>query len=96
MRDNPRFREDFKNVVESVYGEDAYALKMCLGGDALQTAKGTEGSYNEMIQRLDNKYGNTRKVMDLVISDLKALKRIKGLLRLKVLQRWWIKWNSVG
>lgn len=49
------------NIVERVYGEHAYALKMCLVGDALQTVMGTEGNYNEMIQRLDDKYGNTRK-----------------------------------
>lgn len=76
MREYPRFKEDFKNLVKSVYGEDAYALKMCLGGDALQTVRGTEGNYKEMFQRLDDKFGNARKVVDMVISDLKALKRI--------------------
>ncbi|XP_063879513.1 uncharacterized protein LOC135110848 isoform X1 [Scylla paramamosain] len=42
LREYPRFKEDFKNLVKSVYGEDAYALKMCLSGDALQTVRGAE------------------------------------------------------
>ncbi|KAK4322373.1 hypothetical protein Pmani_006887 [Petrolisthes manimaculis] len=95
VRDYPRFKEDFKNLVKSVYGEDAYALKKCLSGDALQTVKGVEGNNIEMMQRLDDKYGNMRKVMDLVISDLKALKKInegdtKGFVKLvdQVEQCW--------
>lgn len=95
LRDYPRFKEDFKNLVKSVYGEDAYALKMCLSGDALQTVRGAEGNYEEMFERLDDKFGNARKVVDLVISDLKALKRInegdtKGFIRMvdQVEQCW--------
>ena len=68
---------------------------MCLSGDALQTVRGAEGNYQEMIQRLDDKFGNVRKVVDLVISDLKALKRInegdtKGFIRMvdQVEQCW--------
>lgn len=72
VREYPRFKEDFKNLVKGVYGEDAYALKMCLSGKALQTVRGVEGNY-KMIQRLDDKFGNTRKVVDLVVSYFKAL-----------------------
>ena len=67
-----RFKDDFENLVRSVYGEDAYALKMCLSSDGLQTIRGTEGNYEEMMQLLDDKFGNARKVVDLVISDLMA------------------------
>ena len=95
LRDYPRFKEDFKNLVKSVCGEDAYALKMCLSGDALQTVRGAEGNYDEMIQKLDDKFGNARKVVDLVISDRKALKRInegdtKGFIKMvdQVEQCW--------
>lgn len=49
---------------------------MCLSGKALQTVRGVEDNYKEMIQRLDDKFCNTRKVVDLVISDFTALKRI--------------------
>lgn len=49
---------------------------MCLGEEALQAVKGAEGNYNEMVKRLDDKYGNPRKIIDLVISDLKTLRKI--------------------
>lgn len=76
VRDYPNFKDDFQNLVKNVYGADPYALKMCLSGDALQTVRGAEGSYDEMFERLDDKYGNARKIVDLVISDLKCLRKI--------------------
>ena len=57
-------------------GTDLYALKMCLSGETLQAIKGSEGNYDEMSQRLDGIFGNSRKIMNLVISDLKSLKKI--------------------
>ncbi|XP_037773212.1 uncharacterized protein LOC119568872 [Penaeus monodon] len=76
LREYPTFKEDYKNLVQSEYGADPYALKMCLGGEALQTIKGSEGNYDEMFKRLDDKFGNPRKIVDLVISDLKSLRKI--------------------
>lgn len=78
LRDYPTFKEDYKNLVKSMYGTDPYALKMCLGGEALQAVKGSEGNYEEMFKRLDDKFGNSRKIVDLVISDLKSLKKTDG------------------
>ncbi|KAK4314188.1 hypothetical protein Pmani_014521 [Petrolisthes manimaculis] len=46
LRDYPTFKEDYKNLVTSMYGTDPYALKMCLGGEALQAVKGSEGDYD--------------------------------------------------
>ena len=78
-----------------MYGTDPYALKMCLSGEALQAVKGSEGNYDEMLQRLDDKFGNSRKIVDLVISDLKSLKKIsdgdtKGFIKMvdQVEQCW--------
>ena len=95
LRDYPTFKEDYKNLVQSMYGTDPYALKMCLGGEALQAVKGSEGNYEEMFQRLDDKFGNSRKIVDLVISDLKSLKKItdgdtKGFIKMvdQVEQCW--------
>lgn len=76
VREYPSFKEDFKNLVKKAYGADPYALKMCLSGDALQTVRGVEGSYDEMFGRLDDKYGNARKIVDIVIGDLKCLRKI--------------------
>ncbi|XP_047499242.1 uncharacterized protein LOC125046242 [Penaeus chinensis] len=95
LREYPTFKEDYKNLVQSEYGTDPYALKMCLGGEALQTVKGSEGNYNEMFKRLDDKFGNPRKIVDLVISDLKSLRKIsdgdtKGFIKMvdQVEQCW--------
>ena len=76
IREYPNFKEDFQNLVKNVYGADPYALRMCLSGDALQTVRGAESNYDEMFQRLDDKYGNARKIVDLVISDIKCLRKI--------------------
>lgn len=57
--------------MEKLYGSDPSALKMCLCGDALQTIREAESSNNEMFKRLDAKYGNARKIEDIVMSDLK-------------------------
>lgn len=35
LRDYHTFKDDYKNLVTSTYGTDPYALKMCLGGEAL-------------------------------------------------------------
>ena len=95
LRDYPAFKEDYKNLVKSTYGTDPYALKMCLSGEALQAVKGSEGNYEEMFQRLDDKFGNSRKIVDLVISDLKSLRKIsdgdtKGFIKMvdQVEQCW--------
>lgn len=95
LRDYPTFKEDYRNLVTSVYGTDPYALKMCLGGEALQAIKGSEGDYDEMFQRLDDKFGNSRKIVDSVVSDLKSLKKIsdgdaKGFIKMvdQVEQCW--------
>lgn len=95
LRDYPTFKEDYNNLVKSIYGTDPYALKMCLGGEALQAVKGSEGSYDEMFKRLDDKFGNSRKIVDLVVSDLKSLKKIadgdsKGFIKMvdQVEQCW--------
>ncbi|XP_068229326.1 uncharacterized protein [Palaemon carinicauda] len=68
---------------------------MCLGGEALQAVKGSEGNYDEMIQRLDDKFGNPRKIVDLVVGELRSLKKIydndtKGFIKMvdQVEQCW--------
>ncbi|XP_064083900.1 uncharacterized protein LOC135199676 [Macrobrachium nipponense] len=65
------------------------------GGEALQAVKGSEGNYDEMIQRLDDKFGNSRKIVDLVVGELRSLKKIydddtKGFIKMvdQVEQCW--------
>ena len=76
IRDYPSFKSDFKRLVNSSFGEDPYALKQCLSGEALKCVLGVENDYHEMFKRLDEKFGNDRKIVDVVVNDLKALKKI--------------------
>ncbi|XP_064112965.1 uncharacterized protein LOC135219811 [Macrobrachium nipponense] len=95
LRNYPTFKEDYENLVKSIYGTNPYALKMCLGGEALHAVKGSEGNYDEMIQHLDDKFGNSRKIVDLVVGKLRSLKKIydddtKGFIKMvdQVEQCW--------
>ena len=44
-----------------VYGKDPYALRKCLYGDALLAIRGVDDDYDEMIDRLNDKYGRPDK-----------------------------------
>jgi hypothetical protein len=43
----------------SSYGQDPFALKKYLSGDALRTVKGVDDDFTEMFYRLDIKYKET-------------------------------------
>ena len=43
--------------MEPVYGTDPYALKKCLYGNALSAIQGFDDDFEEMMSRLDLKYG---------------------------------------
>lgn len=72
-REFPKFKEDFTRLVVPTYGKDPYVLKRCLSGDALQSVRGVENDYDAMQERLDQKYGSPRKIVDMVIGDLRAM-----------------------
>ena len=81
--------------MKSVYGSIPYALKICVTDEALQAVKGLEGNYVKMFRCLDDKFDNARKIVDLVIRDLKSLKRVsdgdsKGFIKMddQVEQCW--------
>ncbi|KAK3876441.1 hypothetical protein Pcinc_018772 [Petrolisthes cinctipes] len=74
LRDYPSFKDDFTRIIEEHNGKDPFALKQCLCGDALNCITGCENDYDEMFMRLDEQYGNPRKVVDVVIGELNALK----------------------
>ena len=61
------FRHDFQRLMTKQFGKDAFALRQCLKGDALETVSGIEDDYEEMFRRLDSKYGEPRKLVDAVI-----------------------------
>ena len=76
IRDYPSFKCDFKGLMNNNFGEDSYTLQQCLSGEALKCVLGIENYYQEMFKRLDDKFGNNRKIVDLVINDLRALKKV--------------------
>ena len=96
IRDYPSFKNDFKNHVVAAYGEDPFALKGCLSGDALSTVKGVDNDYDEMFRRLDLKYGRPEKLTDAVLAELKKLKQIpdndykKVLSTVDIVERCWL------
>lgn len=95
LRDFPDFKDDFTRIVEENYGKDPFALKQCLGGEALKSIAGCENDYEAMFKRLDEQFGDPRKIVDVVIGDLKTIKTIndgdnKGFVKMvgKVEQCW--------
>lgn len=76
MREYPNFRDDYERLVVPKYGQDPYVLRQCLSGEALHSVKGLENDYVAMRERLNQKYGNHRKVIDLIIGDLRAMKQL--------------------
>ncbi|XP_068247848.1 uncharacterized protein [Palaemon carinicauda] len=76
IRDFPNFRDDYKRLMVHSFGKDPYALRSCLSGEALNTVRGIENDYDEMLSRLDLRYGDNRKLVDAVLSDLKSIKPV--------------------
>lgn len=87
VREFPNFKEDYTRLVVPTYGKDPYVLRQCLSGDALLSVRGLENDYDAMQERLEQKYGSPRKVVDLIVGDLRALKPVsegddKGLIKM--------------
>ena len=77
LREYPTFKRDYERHMHPVYGNDAYALRGCLKGNAEKVVRGVEDNYQEMFHRLDKKYGCEEKLVDSVMGELKGLKRIQ-------------------
>ncbi|KAK4304813.1 hypothetical protein Pmani_023248 [Petrolisthes manimaculis] len=96
VREYPSFKSNFERLMNDNFGKDPFALKQCLTGDALKTVLGVEDDYEEMFKRLDEKFGNKRKIVDFVINDLKSLKKLsdcdgKGFIKMvERVERCWL------
>eukprot|EP00794_Sanderia_malayensis_P021205 gene21205-23287_t len=80
IRDYPRFKSDFvKQVVPEMKSKDsmAYALRSCLTKLPLNIVKNVDDDLDEMWKRLDEKYGRTSKLADVVMFDIKRLRVVK-------------------
>ncbi|XP_068235508.1 uncharacterized protein [Palaemon carinicauda] len=69
-------RDDYKRLMVHSFGKDPYALRSCLSGEALNTVRGIENDSDEILSRLDSRYGDSCKLVDAVLSDLKSIKPV--------------------
>ena len=76
LTEYPSFIRDYETHMKPVYGDDPYALKKCLHGDALSAVRGVDDDFDGMKGRLDNKYGRPDKLANAIINKLKAMKAV--------------------
>ena len=102
LRDYPSFKKNYERHMKPVYGDDPYALRVCLTGDAELTIKGVEDDYRKMFERLDDKYGCPEKLVDSIMGDLKALKKIQEgdmidlVKMIEIVERSWLDLNRMN
>ena len=72
----PAFITHYKKHVETQYGKDPFTLMQCLSGEAEKHVRPVEEDYDEMMNRLQTKYGSDEKQVDVILKDLKNLKRV--------------------
>ena len=73
IREYPRFKYDFKTqVLPSILEtQQSYVLKSCLTGVPLEVVKNVDHSITEMWKRLDDKYAEPSKIIDVIMNDIK-------------------------
>ena len=75
IRDYPRFKADFlSQVTQNVTGDaaQAYALKSCLTNTPYDIVRNVDNDISEMWNRLDEKYGKTSKMIDVIMYEVKS------------------------
>ena len=79
IRQYPRFKKDFEQqVLPGLPKESApYALRSCLGREPLSIVRSVEDDIEEMLKRLDEKYGDPAKIAEVVIASINEVKVIK-------------------
>ena len=96
LRDFPIFIKDYIRYMEPTFGDDPYALRSCLSGKALEAVIGVDDDYSEMWKRLKITFGDSEKLVDSVLSEIRGLKPIKendgnALISLvKLLEKCWL------
>ena len=76
VREYPSFKTDYENLMVPCYGNDPFALKKCLSGEALEGVRGVDNDYDEMFRRLNMKYGRPERLIDAVLSELRKLRSV--------------------
>lgn len=73
VREYSNFKRDFVRLMQSSYGKDPFVLKQCLSGEALETVRGTDYDFDKMFERLDATFSNSRRVIDVVVQDIRRI-----------------------
>ena len=76
IREYPTFKTDYHRIMTATYGDNPFALKQCLSGEALETVRGVEDDFEEMVKRLDQRYGDPTKLADRIINEIKGIDKI--------------------
>ena len=72
----PAFITHYRKHVETQFGKDPFILMKCLSGEAEKHVRSVEENYDEMMERLYMKYGSNERQVDVILKDLKGLKRV--------------------
>ena len=77
----------------AVYEEDPYVLRSCLSREAREVVQGADDSFEDMMKRLNDRYGNSSKLVETVLSDIKDLKPVpegssKGFIEMVDIVEW--------
>ena len=87
IREYPGFKERFTSYIEPRYSksEAALCLRLQLSATVRDEVENIEDDVALLWQRLDLKYGNTRKYIDAVLSDISKLSKGDGMATLNMI-----------
>ena len=78
IRGYPKFRSDFdKLVLPNIAAEEAgFTLRQCLSKDVLSCLSSCEDDAEIMLKKLDEKYGDTCQLVNVIVSEVRGLKKV--------------------
>ena len=78
IRLNPKFKSDFeKLILPNVAEEEAsFTLRQCLSKVALECVGACEDDVKVMLRKLDDKFGDSCKLVNVIVAEVRGLKRI--------------------
>ena len=79
LREYPQFKRDFQKQVmtQTRKSDAAYVLRTCLDAEPARLVKSVDDDIDEMWQRLDEKYGDPAKVVDVIIDEIKRFRMLR-------------------
>ena len=102
IREYPTFRRNYHKHMERIYVKDPYPLLSCLGKDVKATVAGASDDYDELMRRLNEKYGRAEKLTAAILKELDGLDRIEdgdsaGIINMvDVVEKCWLDLKRAG